>query len=379
MKVLTRYVAKEVLIATLFVLVALVALIAFFDLVSQARNIGNRYSISMALFLTMLKLPSRLYEVMPIAALLGAVYTMSRLASNSEFTIMRVAGLSPFRLAGMMTVPALILIAMTYCLGEWLTPAADMMRNDMDNILFNRKLSARGYSSGVWVKDNVKEQQNAGQATVRFVNVHNLIAGEHSRTGAWRVFEFDKDGSLIRVLHAPEANYISGRGWHLKDAKVETLPKITHDETPMVEKSSARKDVDLMLPSEMRPEILGVLTIKPERMGIFDLWQYIAHLKETRQTSDRYQVALWSKVFYPLAIFVMLAVAMPFAYLNTRSGGVSIKIFAGLMIGISFYALNNIFSFLGVLNTWHPMVVAVVPTSVMLICAAVALWLLERR
>lgn len=379
MKVLTRYVAKEVLIATLFVLVALVALIAFFDLVSQARNIGNRYSISMALFLTMLKLPSRLYEVMPIAALLGAVYTMSRLASNSEFTIMRVASLSPFRLAGMMTVPALILIAMTYCLGEWLTPAADMMRNDMDNILFNRKLSARGYSSGVWVKDNVKEQQNAGQATVRFVNVHNLIAGEHSRTGAWRVFEFDKDGSLIRVLHAPEANYISGRGWHLKDAKVETLPKITHDETPMVEKSSARKDVDLMLPSEMRPEILGVLTIKPERMGISDLWQYIAHLKETRQTSDRYQVALWSKVFYPLAIFVMLAVAMPFAYLNTRSGGVSIKIFAGLMIGISFYALNNIFSFLGVLNTWHPMVVAVVPTSVMLICAAVALWLLERR
>lgn len=379
MKVLTRHVAKEVLIATLFVLVALVALIAFFDLVSQARNIGNRYSISMALFLTMLKLPSRLYEVMPIAALLGAVYTMSRLASNSEFTIMRVAGLSPFRLAGMMTVPALILIAMTYCLGEWLTPAADMMRNDMDNILFNRKLSARGYSSGVWVKDNVKEQQNAGQATVRFVNVHNLIAGEHSRTGAWRVFEFDKDGSLIRVLHAPEASYISGRGWHLKDAKVETLPKITHDETPMVEKSSARKDVDLMLPSEMRPEILGLLTIKPERMGISDLWQYIAHLKETKQTSDRYQVALWSKVFYPLAIFVMLAVAMPFAYLNTRSGGVSIKIFAGLMIGISFYALNNIFSFLGVLNTWHPMVVAVVPTSVMLICAAVALWLLERR
>ena len=379
MKVLPRHVAKEVLIATLFVLVALVALIAFFDLVSQARNIGNRYSISMALFLTMLKLPSRLYEVMPIAALLGAVYTMSRLASNSEFTIMRVAGLSPFRLAGMMTVPALILIAMTYCLGEWLTPAADMMRNDMDNILFNRKLSARGYSSGVWVKDNVKEQQNAGQATVRFVNVHNLIAGEHSRTGAWRVFEFDKDGSLIRVLHVPEASYISGRGWHLKDAKVETLPKITHDETPMVEKSSARKDVDLMLPSEMRPEILGVLTIKPERMGISDLWQYIAHLKETKQTSDRYQVALWSKVFYPLAIFVMLAVAMPFAYLNTRSGGVSIKIFAGLMIGISFYALNNIFSFLGVLNTWHPMVVAVVPTSVMLICAAVALWLLERR
>ena len=359
-------------------LVALVALIAFFDLVSQARDIGNRYSISMALFLTMLKLPSRLYEVMPIAVLLGAVYTMSRLASNSEFTIMRVSGLSPLRLASMMTVPALVLIAATYVLGEWITPAADMMRNDMDNILFDRKLSARGYASGVWVKDNVQNGE-ASQAAVRFVNVHNLIAGEHSRTGAWRVFEFDREGDLIRVLHAPEANYIAGRGWHLKDAKVETLPKITDDETPVVEKSTSRSGVDLVLPSEMRPDILGVLTIKPERMGISDLWQYIAHLKETHQTTDRYRVAFWLKVFYPLAIFVMLAVAMPFAYLNARSGGVSIKIFGGLMIGISFYALNNIFSFLGILNTWPPMLVAVVPTFVMLVCASCALWFLERR
>ena len=378
MKILTRHLSKEILLSTTFVLVALVALIAFFDLVSQARDIGNRYSISMALFLTMLKLPSRLYEVMPIAVLLGAVYTMSRLASNSEFTIMRVSGLSPLRLASMMTVPALVLIAATYVLGEWITPAADMMRNDMDNILFDRRLSARGYASGVWVKDNVQNGE-ASQAAVRFVNVHNLIAGEHSRTGAWRVFEFDREGDLIRVLHAPEANYIAGRGWHLKDAKVETLPKITDDETPVVEKSTSRSGVDLVLPSEMRPDILGVLTIKPERMGISDLWQYIAHLKETHQTTDRYRVAFWLKVFYPLAIFVMLAVAMPFAYLNARSGGVSIKIFGGLMIGISFYALNNIFSFLGILNTWPPMLVAVVPTFVMLVCASCALWFLERR
>ena len=378
MKILARHLSKEILLSTTFVLVALVALIAFFDLVSQARDIGNRYSISMALFLTMLKLPSRLYEVMPIAVLLGAVYTMSRLASNSEFTIMRVSGLSPLRLASMMTVPALVLIAATYVLGEWITPAADMMRNDMDNILFDRKLSARGYASGVWVKDNVQNGE-ASQAAVRFVNVHNLIAGEHSRTGAWRVFEFDREGDLIRVLHAPEANYIAGRGWHLKDAKVETLPKITDDETPVVEKSTSRSGVDLVLPSEMRPDILGVLTIKPERMGISDLWQYIAHLKETHQTTDRYRVAFWLKVFYPLAIFVMLAVAMPFAYLNARSGGVSIKIFGGLMIGISFYALNNIFSFLGILNTWPPMLVAVVPTFVMLVCASCALWFLERR
>ena len=106
MRVVTRHLTKEILISTGFVLISLVALIAFFDLVGQAKNIGNRYDFSMALFLTVLKLPSRLYEVMPIAALLGAVYTMSRWAANSEFTILRISGLSPMRLAVMLMVPA---------------------------------------------------------------------------------------------------------------------------------------------------------------------------------------------------------------------------------------------------------------------------------
>lgn len=378
MKVVTRYLAKEILVATFFVLVALVALIGFFDLVSQARNIGNRYDFSTGLFLTFLKLPSRLYEVLPIAVLLGAVYTMSRLASTSEFTILRVSGLSPLRLAGMLTVPAVVMVLVTYAFGEWVTPSADKMRNEMRTVLFDRTLTASGYISGVWVKDNVREQ-GAGNTAVRFVNVHNLIAGEDSRTGAWRVFEFDAEGDLVRILHAPEANYIPGRGWHLKSATVETLPKVTRDENPMVEAASYRTGADLVLPSEMRPDILGVLTIKPERMGIAELWSYIEHLKDTRQTTERYEVALWTKIFYPLAIFVMLAVAMPFAYLNARSGGVAIRIFAGLMIGICFYAFNNIFAFMGLLNTWPPMVVAVVPSAFMLLCASVALWIVERR
>ena len=197
MRVVTRHLAKEILISTGFVLISLVALIAFFDLVGQAKNIGNRYDFSMALFLTVLKLPSRLYEVMPIAALLGAVYTMSRWAANSEFTILRISGLSPLRLAVMLMVPASVLIAATYALGEWVTPAADKMRGEMRTILFDRTLTARGYASGVWVKDTV-ESGAAGDVTMRFVNVHNLIAGEDSRTGAWRVFEFNDKGELVR-------------------------------------------------------------------------------------------------------------------------------------------------------------------------------------
>ena len=378
MKVVTRHLAKEILISTAFVLFALIALFAFFDLVGQLKRIGRDYSLLMAIWFTVMEMPARIYEVMPIAALLGAVFTLSRWAATSEFTILRTAGRSPLRLATMLTVPGLLMIAATYLLGEYVAPAADQYWLNLRTAVLDRTLTAKGYASGVWVKDLDRDAQT-GTSIIRFVNVRNLIAGQDSKTGAWRVFEFDGTGDLKRVYHAKSADYAHREGWRLNDARVEQLPSLTKDEkkTEAVVKVDEEKSV--LLKSELTPAILGVLTIKPESMGISELSQYLAHLRENHQATRRYEIAIWGKIFYPLAIFVMLAVAMPFGYLNARSGGVSIKIFVGLMIGISFYTLNNIFSFLGVLHTWPPIVTAITPTVLMLILATVAMWLVERR
>ena len=86
MKVITRHLTKEILQATGFVLLALVALFAFFDLIGQMGRIGSRYGLLDAFIITGLSLPMRIYEVMPIAALLGAVFVMSQWAAPSEVT-----------------------------------------------------------------------------------------------------------------------------------------------------------------------------------------------------------------------------------------------------------------------------------------------------
>ena len=121
------------------------------------------------------------------------------------------------------------------------------------------------------------------------------------------------------------------------------------------------------------------MMLSPENMSMRSLYRYVNHLEESRQQSGRYQIALWNKAFYPVAILVMIALAMPFAYMNRRSGGVSIKIFGGVMIGLVFYTVNNLFSYIGMLNTWSPPVVAMVPTAFMLILAMIGLWLVEKR
>ena len=158
MRVITRHLTAQILMATSLVLLALIGLFLFFDLVGQASKIGTRYSLAQAFLVTGLEIPARLYEVMPIAVLLGAVYTMSRWASNSEFTILRVAGMSPLSLVRSLTVPALICVVLTYALGEIVAPAADRLNKDVQVVLNNRAITADNYRSGVWARDQIFDQ-----------------------------------------------------------------------------------------------------------------------------------------------------------------------------------------------------------------------------
>ena len=98
-----------------------------------------------------------------------------------------------------------------------------------------------------------------------------------------------------------------------------------------------------------------MLLVQPERMAGWDLVQYIRHLAENRQQTERYEIAFWGKLFYPWAVLVMMALALPFAYLHVRAGGVSFKIFTGVMLGVAFYGMNKLFAHIGLLNTWPPL------------------------
>ena len=378
MKVIDKQFMKEILLSTGFVLMALVALFAFFDLINQMDDVGTEYTIGTAFLLTSLTLPSRIYEVMPLAALLAAVYTMSRWASTSEFTVLRVAGMSPMRLARALLVPGVLLVALTYGFGEVVAPWAARYTIEVKSGDRNDTVSARGYVSGVWVRDLTQNEQ--GETVDRYINVKNLSASNMSETGAWRMFEFTRDGKLLRMIHAASASFEPGRGWHLHDAVTVTYPAFDPKDTrPLEQKIVSSPPTESFLTSTVGPEILGVMTTKPENMSMRDLGKYLEHITKTNQQAEHYEIAFWSKATYPLAIIVMLALSMPFAYMNARSGGVAVKIFLGVMIGIAFYALNNLFSYLGIVNTWSPIAVSITPSAAMLVLAALALAVVERR
>jgi lipopolysaccharide export system permease protein len=115
-------------------------------------------------------------------------------------------------------------------------------------------------------------------------------------------------------------------------------------------------------------------------MSTFELWRYIAHLDTNAQAIQAYEIQFWKRAFYPFACLVMVGLALPFAYLHARSGGISLKVFGGIMLGISFILLNNLSGHLGLLKNWTPWLVAAAPGVLFLMMSMLAFaWLVRFR
>ncbi len=375
MKVLHRYVAREIIGAVFFALIAFLALFAFFDLIGELPQVERGgYQLQHAFLYVAMGLPGYVYDLMPIAALIGSIYALAQLAARSEFTIMRASGLSTWMAGWMLAKVGIVLVIITFLFGEFIAPASSEMAAKW-------KLQAQGatvsqeFRTGLWTKDVVHEHGLSGDAIgSRFVNVKDV--SPEGRLQGVKLYEFDKEFHLTAVVTAEHADYQGGNVWRLANVSESTFEvNATAISATVATRAMASKD----LVSEITPDILSVLFADPDRMSAYGLATYTRHLAENSQNTERYEIAFWKKLFYPLAVLVMMALALPFAYLHFRAGGVSLKIFIGIMIGVSFQLLNSLFSHLGLLNTWPPLVTAVLPSMTFLLVAIAALWRVQRH
>ena len=356
MRILRRYLAREIYSATALVLVAFLGLFAFFDLIHELGDIGKGdYKLQHAAMFVLLSVPGRVYELMPIAALIGAVYALALLAAHSEVTVMRASGLSTWQALGAVMSAGLVLALITFCFGELIAPPAERAAQSL-RLKALTSVIAQEFRSGLWVR-NGKNFVNVGEVKpdARLVNV--------------KIYEFDAGLKLRTLSFAEQGEYQPPNRWRL----VNVVRTVLSDNGSRIEKAP-----EMLWSSDLNPDILGVLLVQPDKMSVATLYQYVQHLAENKQSTGRYDIALWKKVIYPLAVLVMLALALPFAYMQARSGGVSFKIFAGIMLGLVFHLLNNLFAHLGAINTWPAFLSAVTPSLIFLALAGVMQWRAER-
>lgn len=357
MKVLDRYFAHEILGGTLLVFSALLVLFAFFDLIHELGDLGKgNYGLLQVLAYVMLTIPGHMVELFPIAALIGTLYALVQLAQNSELTVMRVSGFSLPRMALSILRIGSLFVLVHFVVGEFVAPYSERVATQL-RVRAMSSVVAQEFKSGLWMKDGAS-----------FVNVREVLPD--STLIGIKIYEFDPGYNLRAISFAAEGKHIKDNSWRLSDVEQ------THFEGGSVRIARLPQ---AYWNSVLNPDMLSVLLVVPEQMSAWNLYFYVRHLHENKQKTSRYEIALWSKFVYPMAVLVMMLLALPFAMYQPRAGGVGGKVFGGIMLGLSFHLLNRVFANLGLLNDWPPFFAAIFPTLFFFAAAIAMMAWIERR
>jgi lipopolysaccharide export system permease protein len=381
MKVLKRYLSREIWLAIAFVLLALLGLFFLLDMLNEFDSVGKgQYRIQHAALFVLLELPGTAYEVLPIAALIGTVYALSQFASNSEFTIMRASGLATTQAASIIVNTGLVIVIGMFLLGDYVVPFTQSLANKTRIALISGsgKLDLK---SGFWIKDVVLDV-DGHEVGSRFVNAAKVGADGVLRQV--HIYELDADRQVTSLGVAESAVYDPEKGWRLLNISETRFLRSPDPGNPLAQGNLTQRtimvtDAERIWSTRLDASVFASVIVEPGSMSTAALWKYVDHLHTTKQRATRYEIALWKKFTYPGAVFVLMLLALPFAYLHVRSGGVGVKMFAGIMLGVAFWFSNSLSSHIGMLNQWQPWLAAVTPSLAALLISAVWLRWVERH
>jgi len=386
MKTVRRLIYREVLTAIALVALGFLALFFFFDMVDELQHLGKTsglpagllatndiYQVRHALVYVGLLIPNHLYELLPISVLIGTIFVMARLAQSSEYTILRTSGLGPWRALKMLLNLGAIFVVLTFAVGDYLAPLSERTAQLL-KARYGGTITVG--QTGAWLKE--KQVYSSVIANVRTLSPNNEMVG-------LQIFEFNSKGLVVSKMQAASASFGLDDSWQLHNVtrtEFNLLADPANASSPAGQSADVARNsiASFRWPTEITQEMVSVALLKPERMGTLDLFNYVRHLDANGQSAQRYEIEFWRKVFYPLSCLVMVMLALPFAYLHFRSGGIAAYVFAGVMIGISFFLLNNVFGYVGNLREWQPWLASAAPGLIYMVISLCAFgWLVLRR
>ena len=372
MKTVRRLFYKDIVSAVAFVALAFLSLFYFIDFVNELADVGTRgYTAFHAALYSMLLVPGHLYELSPIAVLIGTIYALSRLAQSSEYTILRTGGLGPGRALALLASLGLAFAVLTFVVGDYVAPLSERYAAEVQARFKGGGI--RVGRTGAWLKDH-----GVTAAGERSYSVNVGSASAKSVLNDIRIFEFNADGRLLQRIAAGSAVVRDNAIWDLKDVRVTRWD----DDAATPGTAQAREEhLDrLAWPSSLSAGMVAAAVLPVGTMSTIELFRYIVHLADNEQAAQRYEIQFWKRALYPFACLVMVGLALPFAYLHARAGSISFKVFGGIMLGISFVLLNNVSGHLGLLRDWTPWMVAAAPSALYLLLSLAAFsWLVRYR
>lgn len=342
MKILDRYIGLSVVSSMFIVLFILLALFTFVGFFEEVDNIGQGdYEVEQAILYVMLTVPTIVYQLLPMTALLGCTIGLGLLANNSELVVVRAAGVPIKRIVWAVIKIGIGLIIVGVLVGEWIAPKSERLATNLRSVAMSKQINIGG-KQGLWAKDGNN-----------IINARKFLPGD--RLGEVYVYQFDGNQQVTSLIKAKSASYRTDR-WVLE--KVTITDFLDTGVT-----SSTREKLEWN--TAVSPELLNVVTVKPDTLSTWGLFQYIDYLKNNGLNADTYEQAFWSKIAVPIVTAIMVLLSVPFIFGSMRSVSIGHRILVGVLVGVGFHLISQMSNYLGlvfhlniVLSVFIPIVLA---------------------
>ncbi|WP_296249901.1 LPS export ABC transporter permease LptG [Pseudomonas sp. UBA4194] len=348
---LDRYIGKSVAVAILAVLGIILGLASLFAFIDEMGDISDSYTLLDASKYVALTAPRRVYDMLPMAALIGCLIGLGSLASSSELTIMRAAGVSVGRIVWAVMKPMLVLMIVGVLVGEYVAPAAEN-KAQADRSLAQGSGDAQSSKHGMW------HRQGDEYIHINTVQPNGLLYGVTR-------YRFDDQRHMLSASFARKAQYEVDH-WQLSDI---TTTKFHGDRTEVV------KAADELWEVSLTPQLLSTVIVAPEALSISGLWGYIHYLKDQGLNNGQYWLAFWVKVLQPLVTAALVLMAISFIFGPLRSVTLGQRVFTGVLVGFVFRIAQDLLGPSSLVFGFPPLLAVVIPAA---ICAVAGVWLLRR-
>jgi lipopolysaccharide export system permease protein len=347
---LSRYLIRAVLGHTLMVMLVLLALSGLYIFITEQDDIGTgTYTLEDAFLFVGLTLPQYAFDMLPIAALIGALLALGNMARSMELVVVRAAGVSVARIAVWVAGAGVILMLLTGILGELVAPQMEQYGRRMKTFEKFHDYSLAGNRSA-WAKD--------GETIVSV----GRQSGDNMYGGVY-VFTFDAQHRLRSVGRASSASIDANSVWQLENYRESGF-----EENRVV----PRGPVTTQMRTRLSPEFLGLAVLDPGSLPGRDLRSYIRHLKDNGLDARAYETTFWGRIARTVAVAIIVVLAVPFAFGPMRSTGTGARTVVGIMIGVVFFLLAKMLESGGTVFELPPVVIAWAPTVLLVLVTAIA-------
>ena len=344
MSLLDLYIGRTIVHQALLVMAVLVGLFALVIFVDQIDDIGSGdYGVIQAFIFVGLSVPRIVYEVFPMAVLLGAILGLSSMARDSELIVIRASGVSVAR----MTLSALkfgvLFVLVAILIGELVSPYSETLAQQVKAKALHRDID-RGTSFGLWFRDGDT-----------YVNVNEVMPNLSLRNV--KIFRFADHDRLQSLVDAPAASFVEG-AWELRDGRTTTIT-----EKGFVQITEFDRQAWL---TSVTQEMMKMFVVQPTQLSMTQLQRYIDHLERNHQDTRATELAYWGKWMLPLSTAVMVVLAIPFVLGSIRSGTMGRNLFFGSLMGLAFFFFSQVFGYVVLVHGVPPLLGATLPSVMFL-------------